>query len=144
MPTVSEIIEAELNLFNTSIQQTMSDKNMDASGNAARSLTVEQRGYIFVSVGIDYIEYLNRGRPPGKFPPMAAIERWVNLKGLKIDPFVIARNIADNGTRIFRNRELGLKLEDKTTALEASINKVLPKFVADQIKTAFNKALTGK
>ncbi len=144
MPTVSEIIEAELNLFNTSIQQTMSDKNMDASGNAARSLTVEQRGYIFVSVGIDYIEYLDRGRPPGKFPPMAAIERWVNLKGLKIDPFVIARNIADNGTRIFRNRELGLKLEDKTTALEASINKVLPKFVADQIKTAFNKALTGK
>ena len=144
MPTITEVIETELDLFNRSIEQTMSDKNMDASGAAARSLSIEQRGSVFVSVGIDYIEYLDRGRPPGKFPPMAAIERWVDLKGLRVDPFVIARNIAENGTRIFRNRELGLKLEDKTKMLEESINKVLPRFVSNQIKTAFNEALRGR
>lgn len=144
MPTINEVIAVELVLFNESIERTMSEKNMDASGNAARSLRVDQRGYVFVSVGIDYIEYLDRGRPPGKFPPMAAIERWVNLKQLKIDPYVVAANIGKNGTRIFRNRELGLKLEDKTAVLQASINKVLPKFVSNQIKTAFNNALKGR
>jgi len=144
MPKINDIVIEQLDLFNESIVQAMSNKNMDASENAARALRIEQRGYVFVSVGIDYIEYLDRGRPPGKFPPMAAIERWVNLKQLSVDPYVIARSIANNGTRIYRNRELGLKLEEKTATLQESINKVLPKFVSDQIKTAFNNALKGR
>lgn len=38
-----------------------------------------------------------KGRPPGKQPPIAAIEPWARAKG--IDPFVLARSIGRKGTK---------------------------------------------
>jgi len=104
MANITEIIEQELNAFNQSIKEDMRAKGMDTTKNASNSLRIEKRGQVYVSVGIDYIQYLDRGRPPGKFPPMDTIKRWVELKGLQVDPFVIARGIAENGTRIFRSK----------------------------------------
>jgi hypothetical protein len=31
---------------------------------------------------LDYIEYVDRGRKPGKYAPIAPIRKWVQLKGL--------------------------------------------------------------
>lgn len=138
MATIFDIVRESLEAYNADISEEMDRKNMDASGNAKNSLNVVQNGYIISSVGIDYIEYLNRGRPPGKFPPISAIERWVNLKGVAASPYAIARNIANNGTRIYRNRELGLKLEVKNAALEAELNEKLPTFIRNQITLSIN------
>lgn len=144
MPTVFDIVRESLEAYNEVVRQEMTSKKMDASGVARNSLRVEQSGAVISSVGIDYIQYLNRGRPPGRFPPMDAIARWVGEKGVSVAPYVIARNIAQNGTRIYRNRELGLKLEEKNAALEAELNEKLPTFIRNQVVTRINEAFKSK
>lgn len=44
-----------------------------------------------------YGYYAEKGRKPGRMPPIAAIEGWARRKG--IDPFVLARSIARKGTK---------------------------------------------
>ena len=71
---------------------------------------LEMEGYLnFVFDGI--------GRKPGRFPPIDDIRDWIqskgiNLGGMTIDQvtFLIGRQIAEKGTRIFRGRA-GIPLE---------------------------------
>ena len=45
-----------------------------------------------------YLRYVDQGRRPGKFPPIQAIRRWVNVRGLPARAtFPIARAIAQRG-----------------------------------------------
>lgn len=67
-----------------------------------------------VGSSANYIEWVERGRRPGKFPPIDAITLWVRRK-LKVDPkllksvgFLVARKIAKKGTKgafMFREGE---------------------------------------
>ena len=57
-----------------------------------------------------YTEQLIFGRRPGKFPPIAAIEKWIMDKGITLEgkitasslAFLIARKIAKEGTKYFQ------------------------------------------
>jgi len=133
---LSELIEnteKEVELFNFEIKATMSIRNLDSSGAASDSLRVESDSNSVTSKGVFYLEYLNRGRPPGKFPPMAAIERWVIEKGLDIPPFLVARKIAREGTTIYKNRSKGLQLEPKIEALQKTISENAPKWAKNDL-----------
>lgn len=44
-----------------------------------------------------YGYYAEKGRKPGKMPPIASIASWANSKG--IDPYVLARSIGRKGTK---------------------------------------------
>lgn len=44
-----------------------------------------------------YGYFAEKGRRPGKMPPVSAVEGWARRKG--IDPFVLARSIARKGTK---------------------------------------------
>ena len=142
MAKVEDIVFEELEKFNESIRFTLNERGMDTTGNARNSLEVNRFGNTYLSRGIHYIEYLNRGRPPGLMPPIDVIMEWVNIKGLEIDPWAVAKKIARDGTRIYQNRELGLKLEDKVEQLEQNLNERLPEFLSNEIKTQINKAFT--
>jgi len=56
----------------------------------------------------DYIYYLEKGRKPGKKPPLKAIEDWIDAKGLVYDiskrslAFLIQRKIAEEGTTVWQ------------------------------------------
>jgi hypothetical protein len=86
----------------------MSNKNLDVTGRASASLKVVKSANKIASVGIDYIEYLNRGRGPGKFPPIDKIKQWVDARNLEVAPYVIARKIAQEGTEIYKDRTKGI------------------------------------
>lgn len=65
----------------------------------------EMRG--IVASPLDYAQYVERGRKPGKFPPRGPIELWAQrvLGDAKLW-FVVARSIARKGTKathVFRN-----------------------------------------
>jgi hypothetical protein len=70
----------------------------EASGNLIRSLdwrmaktadTVQM-----LIEGEEYLLYVDRGRRPGKFPPISAIESWCRIKGINQKAaFPIAKNI---------------------------------------------------
>lgn len=57
-----------------------------ASGNLIKSLkyTIEQNGDIIELdiEGAPYWQYVDKGRRPGKFAPVSALQKWARLKGI--------------------------------------------------------------
>jgi hypothetical protein len=48
----------------------------------------------------EYLQFVDRGRKPGKYPPIQAISKWASLKGISQDAvFPIARSIYKFGIK---------------------------------------------
>lgn len=142
-----EAIIAEVEKFNDSIVDVLDSKKISNTREAAKSLRVEYGSDFVQSWGVFYLEFLDTGRSPGKFPPKAPIERWVSSK-LKIpesDPnfddvvFQIQRKIARLGTEIFRNNAKGIELSKKIVTLREAINEVVGLSVVDSITQRLDK-----
>lgn len=59
---------------------------------------VDGRAIINLSAS-DHLRWADKGRGPGKFPPIQAISEWAAVKGISQDAvFPIARKIAQEGT----------------------------------------------
>jgi len=150
MATIKEIVIEILEAYNKSIADTMTEKNLDHTGEARNSLSIEDRGNILASVGAYYRQDLNRGSAPWANPENFAklgyildkITTWAADNG--VNPYAVAKVIAEQGSRIYRNRELGLKLEDKKINLEEELTNLLPTFVRNEIAIKLNKALKGR
>jgi hypothetical protein len=70
----------------------------DASGNLINSLdyrVIKTANALSVIIeGEDYLTYVDRGRKPGKYPPISAIQSWCRIKGIdQKAAFPIAKNI---------------------------------------------------
>lgn len=50
-----------------------------------------------IGPSVAYGLYVEKGRKPGRMPPIGAIQGWANRKG--INPYVLARSIARKGTK---------------------------------------------
>lgn len=140
MATLNEIVVEALDILAALIREDLSVKRIDATGNASASLQVIGSGSQYSLIGLDYLEYLNRGRAPGKYPPIEAIARWVEFKNIIANPYLIARKIAQEGTEIYKDRSKGIMLEEKIIVLQDNINEQLPNFIRDKIVTEINKA----
>lgn len=123
----------EVEKFNDSIRDTLNSKDISDTQEAANSLFVEYSEDFVRSIGIFYIEFLDTGRAPGKFPPRKPIANWVESK-LGISPgepefdgivYVISKKIADLGTTIFRNNSKGIELDKKIVTLRKNLNEAL-------------------
>lgn len=56
-------------------------------------------------IGSDSIEFVFRGRGPGKMPPLFAIIEWCSARGLPRNvAWVIAKRIAESGTKLWRQK----------------------------------------
>ncbi len=84
------------------------------SGAAANSLEVDGNKLL----GNDYIYYLDKGRAPGKFPPVQPIRDWVRNKlGVEDSQvnsvsYLVGRKIANEGTEIFKDNSKGIRLDE--------------------------------
>lgn len=119
----------EVEKFNDSIRDALDSKNISNTGEAARSIYIDFGENFVRSIGIFYLEFLDTGRAPGKFPPKEPIERWVQSK-LGLSPgnsefdgivFVIQRKIAQLGTEIYLNKGKGIELGEKIVTLRDNL-----------------------
>ena len=112
------------------IQLQLAAKNLDNTGEAARSLEIKGTQLY----GIDYIYYLDKGRKAGKFPP--SLISWVREKlGLqgaeaKNADFLIRRSISRQGTSIHRDPSKGLELDKLVSEMLDGMKEDL----ADEVK----------
>ena len=117
-----------LTSLSKAIIDRMSEKNLDASGEASNSLEVDGNKLL----GADYLYFLDQGRSPGKFPPVDSIREWVSQKlsvptdEEKSIAFLIGRKIANEGTEIHKNRALGLQLDELIAEMLEDLTKTLP------------------
>jgi hypothetical protein len=82
----------------------MKNENRNATGRSSDSLQLrnitKSTGQL---VGNEGIEFVFRGRGPGKFPPLSAIIDWCNARGLpRAMAWAVARKIAIAGTQLHR------------------------------------------
>jgi len=108
--TISEIVTAFLESKTSEIRSAYETAGRSASGLAGRSLSVkvEAQGSRVVGTmtGAHYWYYIEHGRKPGKRPPVASIEQWIEDKRIPLDgitkkslAFLIARKIGREGTK---------------------------------------------
>ena len=81
---------------------------VNASGKLKDSVHFTVANNVMQVKALSYIYYLEKGRKPGKRPPMKVIEQWITDKGLILEgiskkslAFLIARKIGEEGTTIY-------------------------------------------
>lgn len=101
-----DIAKSEAFRLITDIQQNMIDRDQVATGETSDSLSYkveESNGAISISIfGARNIGALEEGRRPGGMPPIWKIQRWIQAKGLSLNPFAVAKKIAEEGSLLFR------------------------------------------
>lgn len=114
-PNVRKVLEDFGEHFIEAYRDNMALRDAIASGKLANSLSFEiASGASFLAVDVsllDYWYYVEKGRKPGKFPPISKIERWIKVRRIvprayngrvpttKQLAFLIARKIALFGTK---------------------------------------------
>lgn len=103
----SQILSSEFEALKKDLITSYDAKGMRASGKFAESLEVEVKGLNAKLWGEDYAQQLETGRSAGRFPPIDAIKKWINDKGIAARiqgeitisalAFLIARKIAQQG-----------------------------------------------
>jgi hypothetical protein len=75
-----------------------------ASGSLVNSINYRLQdtanGINLILLADDYLKYVDRGRKPGTYPPIQAIQKWVSIKGLpKQAAWAIRQNIYKFGIK---------------------------------------------
>lgn len=116
MSNVSEVLRQYAGLYLQRIQEGLNENGAIASGSLGESIAVTIKPQGFDVTMLDYWEYVDEGRPAGKFPPISKIEEWLTYPSVKdrltfgredlFDEskrkglaFIIARKIANKGTK---------------------------------------------
>jgi hypothetical protein len=112
-----EILEEIGNELITEIRKRLSDKGINNTMQASQSLNKKATETNLQITGLRYIGALDKGRRPGRFPPVDAIRDWVAQKlGISGNDqnsiaYLIGRKIANEGTSIYQDRTQGIELE---------------------------------
>lgn len=113
--TTIEVLQEEFESIKAELIQRYNELGMKSSGLWESELEISIDGDESKSsskvLGLNYTEQLVFGRKPGKFPPIKAIEQWIQDKGIAAIgknistsslAFLIARKIAQEGTNYFK------------------------------------------
>lgn len=114
--------------------------------------------YFKVSISLaDYWQYLERGRGPGKFPPVDKIKEWIEVKPINPTPlsngktpsveqlsFLIGRKIANEGTEAHpffepAKEQTIREFEDKINqAIEEDVSNFILELVEKEMRDIFS------
>lgn len=130
-----ELIRKHLENLKEKIIFQMSSKGIDNTGAASASLEVKDNELL----GYDYIYFIDKGRRPGRFPPVNIIRDWVRSKlGISEErennsvAFLVGRKIANEGTNIYQNQSRGIELDRLVEETLNELQKELPEYAATE------------
>lgn len=89
-------------LLVAALKKNLADVGKYASGDLIDTMyyevkTADGKSLIQLSAN-SYLRFVDKGRAPGKYPPLSAISRWASIKGISQRAvFPIARKIAEKG-----------------------------------------------
>lgn len=99
-----QLLQTEMNLLRDEILEVYNNSGKKTTGEFERGLEIEYSTSKAILKGFEYLA----GRRPGKQPPIQAIEKWLDDKGIRpIEArmsvstlaYLIARKIAKEGTK---------------------------------------------
>lgn len=148
------VLLQEFDSLKTDLIAKHKELGMEASGDFIRSLEVVQDGLSIKLIGNKYAEQLEYGRrPSAKMPPIEAIIKWVQDKGIESEirkatgiAWAIAKKIQKQGWK--RERHGGVELVSQVITpkrMQSIIDKVgleLTLYFANEFTVLMNKELS--
>lgn len=147
----SKIIAEEMEALKVEIIAEYNASGKRTSGEFEQGLEIKQNGTSATLLGYLYLG----GRAAGKMPPISAIEKWIQLKGItpieakmktSTLAYLIARKIAKEGT----NPENHLYIYDKIITPERidkimeRLNKININAFINEVTIMINKLVTNR
>ena len=127
-----------------SMRNILISNSKSASGNLINSLnyTITYNGLdLDIDFNMpDYGNFVDKGRGPGKQPPISAIKPWLQIKGIPEKfAFPIARNIGKRGIKAtpFFGTTIDSKIGELTNELTIAYTKDLDNYIQKQIDKKF-------
>lgn len=115
MPELREIVAASMLDLKGFIEQGFEARGKNATGRTARRIQTAALAGPTFAVGTLTMEeqwkYVGNGRGPGRMPPIANIQRWIDARGLTISAYVIARKIGAEGSKDYREKHTNVILD---------------------------------
>jgi hypothetical protein len=136
------------------LREALRNANKNSSGNLIKSVDykiIKQADETILQlVAADYLEYVDEGRKPGKFPPLKALDKWIVRRGIAPRDkkgkfisrasvkFLIARSIAKNGIK-------GIHVVRKTIEeVYSKKQELIAEAVSSDIETMIDKIIIKK
>lgn len=99
-------IDGFLSSVRTEMFAIMDRRNMNATGRSRAMIEYNVQDNKGILLGPDHIEFMERGRKPGGFPPLKEIQDWCIARGIPVQAaYPIALTIAKKGTLLHRRGE---------------------------------------
>jgi hypothetical protein len=120
-----QLTDFALNLIG-GIREAQIATGKKTTGRSADELDYEiYDGGVRIIDGAGYIYFQEYGRAAGKMPPIEPIRRWIEVKGLDLNAWGVAKSIAKKGTLLHQGKdgELGLEriISEQLKELEKSV-----------------------
>jgi hypothetical protein len=132
-----ELTRNKLEVLRDKIRAVLNLKGIDATGSASESLEVKGNELF----GNDYIYFLDKGRKPGKFPPVKNIIEWIRQK-LGINDgtenriaYAIGYVMKRDGTRIYQDQSKGIELDKLVDEMLNELYEELPETAKVEVLT---------
>jgi hypothetical protein len=136
------------------LREALRNANKNSSGNLIKSVDYKiiKRAdeTILQILAADYLQYVDEGRKPGKFPPLKALDKWIVRRGIAPRDkkgkfisrasvkFLIARSIAKNGIK-------GIHVVRKTIdEVYSKKQELIAEAVSSDIETMIDKIIIKK
>ena len=84
--------------------------------------------------GEDQWKFVGNGRGPGGMPPIGPIQAWIDAKGLPLSAWGVAKKIAKEGSKDYRNNAPNVFLSAFDTFLDGAGVKELEEGTADEFE----------
>lgn len=140
------LIEEFLNTIRDELIEYLDNNDRNATGRSKASLQViNLTATTGTLIGSDSIEFVFRGRGPGRMPPIFAIIEWCAARGIpRAAAWAIARNIANAGTKLYQNgarRDKNVLLDIVSAEKIEKLTEDLTALYSAQIKSDIEEIL---
>ena len=145
MPLI-DIIVKEVEQFNKDLARILQVRNLVDTRRALKSLRVVKSSRAVLSVGVDYLEFLDRGSGPWadksqksklKLGFILKVSGWAARKG--VNPWAAASVIVESGSQIFRGEKAGIEINNLISDFTKRLVVSVTAFSSLQITRGLNK-----
>ena len=110
-----DIAKEAVEKLRTDIRKIMVDRNKNATNSTTNGIGVipsQGQGFGQALLEADSTwKWVGNGRGPGKMPPIAPIQAWINARGLTLNAWGVARKIGLKGSKDFREKRRNVFLQ---------------------------------
>lgn len=128
---LTQFAETLIRLIRANLEQDGSNASYTLSDTLSYTIGIEENRY-WVDVEMeDYWKYVNKGRKPGKRPPVEKIAEWIRVKPLTPKPYTYTPSVKSLAFLIQRSIKKKKGYAPPRTVIEGWINKkgIQPKSV---------------